>query len=175
MALNCIFIPETALAMKPAKFTQSDNVDITFNQFRLISKQNTESDGYSTDGITQLIDGTGKVLWSIPSFVGRQGESLSPDGKILVLSGDKHNTGLFQLNKDAVLATIFDQGKLIKTVQLMDVFSEDPETLASQLKVNVYGGGWVERSLFIKNQTIDWKRRIINFTHYNGKVKEISF
>ena len=176
MALNCILLSESAFAMRPEKFTSSSNVDITFNKFRFISKQGIGSDGYSTDGITQLLDSKGKVLWSMPGFVGRQGTDLSPDGKVLVLSGNKYyGGGLFRPHRNEEIATMFNQGKLFKTVLFSDIFSEDAETLIKKLNVGIYGGGWAERSIFIKGQVIEWKQRVIKFTLYNGEAKKISF
>ena len=173
IALN-VLLPTLAHAMKPAPFEDREYEHAT-NEFLLQSKRNDVTDRYSTEGTTQLLDTQGKVLWSMPEFVGRRGVNISPDGKLLILSGNIYFGGLFQLSKDTVLATVFAQGKSIKQILFSDIFQEDPDLLARDLKVGVYGGGWVEGGKFIESIDVDWKQRSINYTLFNDTIKKIVF
>ncbi len=171
-----LFLSNLVFAMKPTPFENRDYIytDPT-TQFQLISKLKDGTDRYSTEGTTQLLNSEGKVLWSMPSFVGRAGVRISPDGNVLILSGNSHFGGLFQPRRDEVMVEIFNQGVLLKNILFSDIFPDDPGKLIKTLRVNAYGGGWVETRQVIKDETVDWKTRTVNFTLYNNKVKKIAF
>jgi hypothetical protein len=75
-----------APAMKPAPF---ENVKWTDPVSKMeLRSTKTGTDGYGSEGTTEVRDPKGKTLWSMPKFLGRYLFKLSPDGKILVLTGD---------------------------------------------------------------------------------------
>ncbi len=160
--------------MKPAPLKDVDYIDAA-TELRLKSIQKKGSDGYSSEGVTQVLDQQGRILCSIPIFMGRHLARLSPDGRILVLSGDFYLGSQFQLSDKGTMATVFDQGKSVKKILWHDLFAADPEKLAKDKNLRVKGGGWVDLSELVKRMEIDWSRRTLIFTVYDDDSKKIVF
>jgi hypothetical protein len=168
------FIAVGAYAMKPAPFETVRYVDPK-SKIRLVSvPENLQADSQSKPA-TEVIDSKGKVLWTMDDFVGRTQIKLSPDGKFLALLGNHYFPHLLNLSKEGVVARVFEKGKEIRKVQLSDVVEGDPDKSASERKLAVKGGGWVEREQLLKSMSVDWTHRKLKITSFDNRAHEIGF
>lgn len=155
--------PSLLLAMKPAPFKPVSYQDpITKYKVKSVQKPNE---------LTEVSDPYGKILWSIPQFVGRQEIHLSPDGRWLALVGSLYFAKQIQLSKEAEVVQIFREGTRIKTVFVRDLFAEEPKALEEKLKLQVKGGGWIPVEALVKQLKLDWASESVGFALQNQTEK----
>ncbi len=145
--------------MEPAEFDSNDNVKF-FNAKTgntLISNFDDESPSVTLHSKNK------KKLWTIPQFMGRNLFELSPNDEKILIYGDFYfGTRSLQLNPDAVVATVFDKGKLILEVRLKELY-KDPKKAAAELDLSIKGGNWVDWTGIISSLKVDWMKSSLQF------------
>lgn len=174
-SLICLMLSLLAfdsLALKPGPNQIIRYVDPqTRNQ--LLSTPGT--DPYSTDGTTEVLNIRGKKLWSMKQFIGHHHLLISPDGLVLITSGDFHFGSIVSLNPEQVFATIYRKGKVIRVIRLSELVQGDVRTLVEKLQVQEIGGGYVSEEDFVEKTAVDWKKKKLTIQIKSQAARTFSF
>jgi hypothetical protein len=170
VAAVLILASSGAFAMKPAPFETVTYVDPA-TKIRLVS---TPEDGMAR-GTTRVFDAKRKELWSMHEIVGRYRVQLSPDGSMLLLTGNFYFGTSFHVTPDEPVALVYERGKLVKKLTFADVSKIDPETSATERKLPVMGGNWVGLTDFVTSVDVDWQKRTVSVRVFDGSVAERAF
>lgn len=166
LATFILLLASNVMAMRPAPFRETDNIDKKQDAYHLKS-MHKGTDGYSRDGLTYVLDKKGKELWLSPFFIGRRGYYLSEDGKTMVLYGSYYYDSVVSARNDSVIAEVFHMGKSIKKITIFDLIQKEFEAEQRKNKWTVYGGGWTPLSSFVKSFKVNWKTNSLDFNLYN--------
>lgn len=156
--------------MKPAPFEKLTYVDPA-SKVRLVSKP----ENGMARGTTEVFDKKGKKLWSMPSIVGRHHLHLSPDGSMLMLTGNFYFGSQFRLTPEENVATVYELGKEVKKLTFADVAKVDPEASATERKLPVKGGGWADLTDFVTAVDVDWAKRTVTVKLFDGTAVDRTF
>jgi len=166
LATSILLLASNVMAMRPAPFRETDNIDKKQDAYHLKSTHKG-TDGYSRDGLTYVLDKKGKELWLSPFFIGRRGYYLSEDGKTMVLYGSYYYDSVVSARNDSVIAEVFHMGKSIKKITIFDLIQKDFEAEQRKNKWLVRGGGWISLSKVVKSFKMNWKMNSLDFVLYN--------
>lgn len=160
--------------MKPAPFKNFTYTDAV-TKFKVSSILGKDNDGFGDSGSTEIFSPEGKPLWTFGKFIGRRVVDLSPDGKTLILSGDFYYGYALNVSRDEVMATVIKEGSETQTITFSQLFAASAKEIAKTKRFEVRGGGWGQRSDFLKGPIVDWKAKNLKFHLYDDVVKEFSF
>lgn len=165
-----ILVSIGAFAMKPAPFETVKFVDKQ-SKVRLVS---TPEDGMAR-GTTKVFDAKGKVLWTMDKIVGRHEVRLSPDGSLLLLTGNFYFGDQFHVTPEELVATVYERGKLVTELKFSDVSTIDPEKSATERHLPVMGGNWIGLDQFVTGVDVDWQKRTLSVRLFDGSVSDKTF